>query len=181
VILKVSHNLHAGMLPILVSLKQGVGVLEDGMRRQEAFLRGLGVDTGSISLGGGVGGHRADCVTVRATVSLLRAMAKRPDFPVYRNALPILGVDGTLATVVPPTSPARGKVQAKTGTLVYANTMSGSWLLNSKALAGYMTTAKNREVAFALFVNNVPMKEKSGSTAVGRTLGSICEALYDMF
>ena len=31
------------------------------------------------------------------TVALLRHMATRPDFAVYERALPILGVDGTIA------------------------------------------------------------------------------------
>jgi len=35
-----------------------------------------------------------------------------------RSALPVLGVDGTLAGVLPKDSPAYGKVQAKTGTYI---------------------------------------------------------------
>ena len=60
----------------------------------------------------------ADNVTPRATVALLQGMRKRDDWPAYRAALPVLGVDGTLVDVVPSDSPAKGKVMAKTGTLV---------------------------------------------------------------
>src|SRR5262245_18277333 len=76
----------------------------------------------------------------------------------------VLGADGTLSKAVPSDSPARGKVQAKTGTYFIDNTMNKGFVMTSKALAGYMTTARNRELAFALFVNNVHL-EKPGDTA----------------
>jgi D-alanyl-D-alanine carboxypeptidase/D-alanyl-D-alanine-endopeptidase (penicillin-binding protein 4) len=106
-------------------------------------------------------------------------MANRPDFDVYRRALPRLGIDGTLAKVVDQDSPARDKVLAKTGTLYWENLMGANSLLTSKALAGYMTTAKGDTLAFALFVNNVPLRNGLTTTTVGRDLGRICELLYD--
>ena len=35
------------------------------------------------------------------------------------------------------------------------------------ALAGNMTTAKNRELAFALFVNNVPLEKHADTARTG--------------
>jgi len=105
-------------------------------------------------------------------------MASRPDFAAYRDALPILGVDGTLATAVGPDSAARGKAQAKTGTLMWDNLLNGNSLLTSKALAGYLTTAKGRRVAFALFVNNVHLRDGVTTRTVGADLGTLVEALH---
>ncbi len=177
VTLKVSHNLYAGTLPILVSVKNGNGTLPDGLRRQGSFLSELKVPVETISFGGGAGGANADSVTPRATVELLRAMAKRPDFAVFSDALPILGVDGTLAEVVGADSPARGKVRAKTGTLLWQDVMNDRMLLTSKALAGYMTTAKGRELAFAMFVNGVPLPKGVTTTREGKALGKLCEII----
>jgi len=177
-ILKVSHNLHASTLPLLLAAKHGERTLGQGLRRQQAILKGLGVDTETISFGGGAGGDRADYITPRAAVQLLRAMAERPDFGVYREALPILGQDGTLAGIVPADSPAYGKFQAKTGTLLWNNTMNGTSLLTSKALAGYGTCQSGREVAIAMFVNLVHMPDATGTEKAGKTLGTICEVLY---
>ena len=56
------------------------------------------------------------------------------------------------------TSPAAGHVFAKTGTLIHPDLLNGSALLNAKALAGYTTTADGVPVAFAVFVNNVPLR-----------------------
>ena len=148
-----------------------------GLHLQHEFLKRAGVDVDSISFGGGAGGDRADYTSPRATVQLLRYMATRGDFDVYRQALPILGVDGTLATAVGPGSPARGKVQAKTGTLVWSNLMNGTALLNSKALAGYATTAGGKQRVFAMFVNQVQMPTSDDREHIGQVLGRVCEEI----
>ncbi len=113
VILKVSHNLHASTLPLLLAAKHGDRTLEAGLRRQRDILQDLGIPTRAISFGGGAGGDRADLATPRATVALLRAMAARPEFSAFEAALPILGRDGTLARAVAADSPARGHARAR--------------------------------------------------------------------
>ena len=80
VTLKVSHNLYASTLPLLVAAKHGQRTLADGLQRQGNFLREIGVDTGAVSFAGGAGGANADSTTPRATVSLLQSLAKRPEF-----------------------------------------------------------------------------------------------------
>jgi len=178
-ILKVSHNLHASTLPMLLAARHGQRTLSAGLRLQHDFLKRAGVDVDAISFGGGAGGDRADYTSPRATVQLLRYMATRPDFESYRQALPILGVDGTLATAVGPESPARAKVQAKTGTLVWANLMNGTSLLNSKALAGYATTAAGRHLVLAMFVNQVQIPTSDDRERIGQVLGRVCEAICE--
>ena len=124
-------------------------------------------------------------VTPRATVTLLRAMAARPDFAAYDTALPILGRDGTLAKAVGKDSPVRGHVHAKTGTFFVENDLDGKIVLTSKALAGYLETASGRSLVFAAFVNNVPLDAPRADFSVseataeaGRVLGKLCEVIY---
>jgi D-alanyl-D-alanine carboxypeptidase/D-alanyl-D-alanine-endopeptidase (penicillin-binding protein 4) len=186
VILKVSHNLHASMLPLLIAVRHGESTLSEGLRRQAEILRGLGVDSDRISLGGGAGGSRADLVSPRGTVALLRAMSQRPEGVAFDSALPILGRDGTLVRAVSPESPARGHVHAKTGTYWVDNGLSGKAVLTSKALAGYLETAGGRQLVFAVFVNNVPLdapapgRSISEATAeAGRLLARFCELIYE--
>ena len=125
VILKVSHNLHASTLPLLLAARQGERTLQAGLRRQGAVLKNLGIEPTTVSLGGGAGGSRSDLVTPCATVALLTAMAARPKFPAFKAALPILGRDGTLARAVgrgePGTRP-RAASRERTG-----------WITNSTA------------------------------------------------
>jgi D-alanyl-D-alanine carboxypeptidase/D-alanyl-D-alanine-endopeptidase (penicillin-binding protein 4) len=176
-ILKVSHNLHANTLPLLIAAKNGKRTPAAGLEWQHDFLKKAGVEVETISFADGGGGDRGDFVTPRATVQLLSYMAGRPDFAVYRDALPILGVDGTLSTTVPPDSPARGKVRAKTGTLVASNLMNRSALLTSKALAGYAETKSGRKLVFAMFVNNVPLRQARDRDRVAAVLGKLCEVI----
>jgi len=185
VTLKVSHNLYASTLPLLLAARHGERTLDAGLRRQGEILKTLGVDPATISFGGGAGGDRADLATPRATVTLLRAMSNRPEFAAYDAALPVLGRDGTLAKAVSKDSPARGHAHAKTGTYFVENKLTGTVVLTSKALAGYLETAAGRSLIFAAFVNNVPLdapkpnrSTSEATAAAGRVLGKLCEALY---
>jgi D-alanyl-D-alanine carboxypeptidase/D-alanyl-D-alanine-endopeptidase (penicillin-binding protein 4) len=185
VILKVSHNLYASTLPLLLAVRHNERTLESGLRRQGEILKSLGIERGTISFGGGAGGARADLVTPQATVTLLRAMAARPEFVAYDAALPVLGRDGTLAKAVAVDNPARGHAHAKTGTYFVENDLDGTTVLTSKALAGYLETASGRSLVFAAFVNNVPLDAPKPSRSVsdataqaGRLLGKFCEVLY---
>jgi D-alanyl-D-alanine carboxypeptidase/D-alanyl-D-alanine-endopeptidase (penicillin-binding protein 4) len=185
VTLKVSHNLYASTLPLLLAAQHGERTLNAGLRRQGEILKGLGVDPNRISFGGGAGGDQADLTTPRATVALLRAMAERPEFAAFDAALPVLGRDGTLAKAVSKNSPAQGHAHAKTGTFYVQNRLTGTAVLTSKALAGYLETAGGRSLIFAAFVNNVPLNAPKPSRSVsdatgevGRVLGKLCEALY---
>ena len=80
----------------------------------------------------------------------------------------MLGVDGTLATVVGKDSPARGKVQGKTGTYTDENRLLGRTHLRAKSLAGVMTTAKGKTLVFTIFVNDVPLPTGVTATREGK-------------
>jgi serine-type D-Ala-D-Ala carboxypeptidase/endopeptidase (penicillin-binding protein 4) len=180
VTLKVSHNLYASTLPLLIAVKEHKKTLADGLKIQGEFLTKLGADAKTISFAGGAGGASADAVTPRATVQLLRGMAvKYPDaYPAYVAGSPTLGVDGTLADVVAKNSPACGKVHAKTGTLMWMDLVNDRLLLRSKTLAGIMTTAKGKSLTIALFVNDVPLPKGVKPDREGRKLGQLCEIIY---
>lgn len=178
VTLKVSHNLYASTLPLLTAVHKRKKTLADGLHLQRGFLVDLGVDADAVSFAGGAGGANADAVTPRASVQLLRALAKRTDYPVLEAALPIMGVDGTLADAVPDDSPIRGKVLAKTGTLLWHDVMNERKLLRSKALAGTMTTKSGRPLTVAMYVNDVFMPMDETPTREGKVLGRLCEILF---
>jgi serine-type D-Ala-D-Ala carboxypeptidase/endopeptidase (penicillin-binding protein 4) len=179
VTLKVSHNLYASTLPLLIAARHGERTLANGLRRQGKILSELGVPVETLSFGGGAGGAAADAITPRAAVQLLMAMRKRPDGHAFFDALPVLGVDGTLADIVGKDSPARGKVMAKTGTLFWSDLMNDRPLLTSKALAGTLETAKGTRLYLALFVNDVPLPKGTTPLREGKVLGKVCEVIYE--
>jgi D-alanyl-D-alanine carboxypeptidase/D-alanyl-D-alanine-endopeptidase (penicillin-binding protein 4) len=179
-ILKVSHNLHASTLPVLIAVRHGQKDLNAGLALQGKLLRKIGVDVDDISFGGAAGGARADMTTPRVTVQLLRLIASRPYYKAFRRALPILGVDGTLFQIATD-SPARGKVQAKTGTYYVYNAMNKRRLLTSKALGGYMTAKSGRHLAFSIVVNNVHLNDHVSTSTIGQDLGAISAAIQQAY
>jgi D-alanyl-D-alanine carboxypeptidase/D-alanyl-D-alanine-endopeptidase (penicillin-binding protein 4) len=99
------------------------------------------VDPAEVRFEEGSGLSRNNLLTARATVGLLTAMARHPAANDFETSLPIAGRDGTLRTRLRGTA-AEGNVKAKTGTLRWAN-----------AVSGYVTTAGGERLAFALLLN----------------------------
>jgi D-alanyl-D-alanine carboxypeptidase/D-alanyl-D-alanine-endopeptidase (penicillin-binding protein 4) len=71
-------------------------------------------------------------------------MSKHSHANVFRDALPIAGVDGTLRNRMKGTV-AENNVRAKTGSLSSA-----------ASLGGYVTTAGGERLVFSVIVNNYP-------------------------
>lgn len=178
VILKVSHNLYASALPMLIAASAGKRTLAEGLSLEGKILADLGVEINVIALESGAGGGSCDRVSPRVTVQLLQALARRPDFPTFCQALPVLGVDGTLWDVVSKDSPAYGKVRAKTGTYADADLLNERFFLRCKSLAGVMTTKKGRHLTFAFFVNDVVLLGEKHAKREAQALARLCEILY---
>ena len=179
VTMKVSHNLYASSFPLLMAAAAGKRTEAEGMREEARALKAIGLDPERVSFGGGAGGSAADHVTPRATVDLLRALQKRDDWPAFQDALPVMGVDGTLASVGTKGHAAKGKVFAKSGSLPYTDQLNGRRYLVSKALAGVMTTKSGRKLTFAIFENDVILPKGVPTSRESKALGAICEAVYD--
>jgi D-alanyl-D-alanine carboxypeptidase len=71
-------------------------------------------------------------------------------------------------------------VHAKTGTYERDDLLNDMMMVDGKGLAGYMTTADGRRLAFALYANNVPVSTAAGAIeqTVGQALGEIAAAAY---
>lgn len=89
----------------------------------------------------GSGLSRNNLTSANATLALLTFMATHRDAAAFMDALPIAGVDGTIRRRMTGT-PAVGNVRAKTGTLRWANSLSG-----------YVTSAAGERLAFSVMVN----------------------------
>ncbi len=105
------------------------------------FLNKLGLPAGEVRFEEGSGLSRNNLTTANATTALLVAMAAHPAKTAFYESLPIAGVDGTIRRRMKGTA-AEGNVRAKTGTLRYANSLSG-----------YVTTAAGERLAFSVMLN----------------------------
>ncbi|MBA3513186.1 MAG: D-alanyl-D-alanine carboxypeptidase/D-alanyl-D-alanine-endopeptidase, partial [Pyrinomonadaceae bacterium] len=116
-----------------------------GLEIVKTFLKEAGVNTSGLALTDGSGLSRNDMITAEASVQLLTYMSRHRYAGVFREALPIAGVDGTLRNRMKGT-PAENNVRAKTGSLSSAS-----------SLAGYLTTASGENLVFSIMVNNYPV------------------------
>src|SRR5262249_59917482 len=67
VTLKVSHNLYASVLPLLIAAKHGERTLAEGLRRQARLLQKIGLDGKTVAFAGGAGGGQARAGAPRGT------------------------------------------------------------------------------------------------------------------
>ncbi|HLQ22221.1 MAG TPA: D-alanyl-D-alanine carboxypeptidase [Gemmatimonadales bacterium] len=177
---KVSMNVLADTLIMLLAAMNGERTFDEGMARLIPFVRKAEIDERTVSLSDGRGGLPTDLVSPRTTAHLLRYMATRPDFPAYFNSLPVFGVDGTATIVVPPTSPVAGKAVAKDGTLFATDVMNQRLMLMTRGHAGYLTGRSGREMVFALYVMYVPLLRVVDVIEIAEDLGSIVEVIYEL-
>ncbi|MFD7084524.1 D-alanyl-D-alanine carboxypeptidase/D-alanyl-D-alanine-endopeptidase [Streptomyces sp. NPDC059918] len=142
-ILKVSHNLGANLGVCLMAVSAGSTQCEDGFPVLAAFLDRAGVDRRQVELVDGRGGNPNDRATPQALVQMLAYWQRTPDARLFREALPVLGVDGLLADNCR-SCPARGKVFAKTGAAVGGDTLNDRFAVGGITIAGYLDKGGGR-------------------------------------
>jgi serine-type D-Ala-D-Ala carboxypeptidase/endopeptidase (penicillin-binding protein 4) len=149
VVNKVSQNLHAEMLLRDAAREKTGDISADAaLKFAEDFRTSLGLTEDDVVLTDACGLSRRDLVTPEAVAKLLRWAAQQPWAATYRDSLPVAGVDGTLSDRMKST-PAEGKIDAKTGTLGHVDSLSG-----------YATSVRGEHLVFAFFLNNHTMKSK---------------------
>lgn len=110
----------------------------------------------------------------------MESFATRPDAARWQNALPIMGVDGSIATVQTD-SPAKRQVFAKTGTLGAGVLLNSRLRLETKALSGYIIAKSGRELAVSIIVNQAMFNDIQGVFAANEDLGKIATGIYNSY
>jgi len=119
----------------------------DGIKQR---LTAWGISAEAFQLVDGSGLSRRDVLAPEALLAVLTRMYDPSGNSPWMRALPIAGVDGTLAARMKGTT-AENNVHAKTGTMS-----------NVRSLAGYATARNGEVLAFSAMVNNF---EGSGAQA----------------
>jgi len=143
-LLKPSQNQIAETLLRTLGLEvKGVGSVDSGRAALRDALTELGVAPDAYVLADGSGLSRYDDVAPEALAAVLVSMYHRPDFQAFYDALPVAGVDGTLATRLVGTA-AAGNARAKTGSMT-----------GVRSLSGYVRTAGGETLVFVIVANNL--------------------------
>jgi D-alanyl-D-alanine carboxypeptidase/D-alanyl-D-alanine-endopeptidase (penicillin-binding protein 4) len=147
-ILKVSLNLGANLALTQFGLAKGQTTKAGALAAERAALIALGIPGNSFKFPTNGSGSPDSEATPQALVDMLGAMNKTSVADDYRNALPLLGVNGSLASSGA-NLPAKGHVHGKTGT-----TVGAGGVLVAQNLAGYIDAKSGHRIAFAIINNN---------------------------
>jgi PBP4 family serine-type D-alanyl-D-alanine carboxypeptidase len=180
-ILKVSHNLGANLSLALFGLTKGARTVETALAAErDTLVTEYGLPPDGFDFPTNGSGSPDSRATPGAVTGLLAAMRKTKVTEAYFDALPALGIDGSLATVGvdppnPVIEPAFGHVFAKTGTTIADGT------LKAQVFAGYIQSKAGNFLAYVVYVNNVtPIGSIADVIKVFSDQGEISAILYDL-
>ncbi len=142
-LLKVSQNLYAETLARTLGLVlRNQGRFEAGRDVVQETLERMAIQKGTYAYVDGSGLSRQNLVSADMLIRIFKFMSRQKYFPVFFDALPIAGVDGTIRSRMRGTK-AENNVHGKTGTIAYV-----------RCLSGYVKTADGEMLAFAIIANN---------------------------
>src|SRR5688572_5284365 len=144
--------------------RTGVGIPDSGRAVVERQLLEWGVTRDGFVVRDGSGLSRYNYLSPETIVRVLDVMLRDTVFQVFYGALPVAGIDGTLANRMKGTH-AEANARAKTGFIAHA-----------RSLSGYVTSADGRVLIYSLLCNNwtIPVR------AVERVQDSIVAKLAGM-
>ena len=144
-ILKFSNNVMSRQLMLQLATPtrpRGTGVtLERARGALRAWLVASGLDFPEVVIDNGAGLSRTVRISAASLSRVLRHAAASPLADVVRNALPVVGVDGTMKRRLLG-EPLAGSAWIKTGSLS-----------DVRAIAGYVDAASGRRYAVVMMVN----------------------------
>jgi D-alanyl-D-alanine carboxypeptidase/D-alanyl-D-alanine-endopeptidase (penicillin-binding protein 4) len=178
-VMKISYNRGAQTLICRLAADAGDPSCKSGMGVAQQIWADNGLDTLGASLidGSGLGGN---FITPENAVEIQTIMAERPDASEWRDTLPVLGVDGSLADVQTG-SPAAGKVFAKTGTLLGGDSFNNRYRLVTKTLGGVMDTEGGKELAFTIIMNQAFYPELAGVFEANDDVGEVAALIQQAY
>jgi PBP4 family serine-type D-alanyl-D-alanine carboxypeptidase len=154
-VLKVSLNLGANLDLSLFGLTKGQKTVKGALAAERrTLIDQFGISGNQFEFPTNGSGTPDSEASPKALVQLLTKMSKSRVAGAFQNALPVMGVNGSLATSGT-NLPGKGHVFAKPGTTITPSSDGDETLqLKAQNLAGYIETKSGRKVAYALMVND---------------------------
>jgi D-alanyl-D-alanine carboxypeptidase/D-alanyl-D-alanine-endopeptidase (penicillin-binding protein 4) len=166
VLLKVSQNLYADALLKVIGRPAdgGPATTREGRRALREVLQGWGIAPEQYAQADGSGLSRYNYLTADVLVTVLTRMySDDRHLEPFITALPIAGVDGTIAGRMKDTR-AQGNARAKTGSIA-----------NARALSGYVTSADGEPLVFSMIVNNFNVPQSQADAVIDRAVVRLAE------
>jgi D-alanyl-D-alanine carboxypeptidase len=180
-ILKVSYNIGADTSLVLFGLTQGVDNMKDALAvERQNLVSNYAIPAPQFQFIDGSGGGDTTASNFAVT-RMLAALARQQNFQVLLDALPSLGVDGSLGFVTDfekdaALAGAKAKVHAKTGT--YAQGSEAGLMIKGQAFGGYIDAKSGKRLIYQLVVNNVPVTQIADIMQIFQDEGTISAILW---
>ncbi len=181
-ILKVSYNIGADTSLVLWGLTQKVDNMTDALAvEQKNLTRNYVVPPEQYHFVDGSGGGPSTATTVAVTQMLMALSKRTQTFPVFLDALPNMGIDGSLGFVNqfesdPTLAGAKGHVRAKPGT--YAQGSEAGLMIKGQAFGGYIDAKSGKRLIYEVVVNNVPVKQLMDLLQIFQDQGTVSAILW---
>ncbi|MGB3364832.1 MAG: D-alanyl-D-alanine carboxypeptidase [Thermodesulfobacteriota bacterium] len=179
-VLKVSHNYGANLSLVLFGLAKGERTVDGSLDVERMTLvNNFNVPGDGFNFPTNGSGSPDSEASPRAVTTLLNSMKETDVFDKYFDSFPLLGEEGSLK-FVDVGSPATGRVRGKTGTSIGFDPDTQQFIVKAKSLGGYIDSASDRRLIFAVFVNNALLSDISEVFEVSNDLGEIATKIYEL-
>ncbi|MGI8618261.1 MAG: D-alanyl-D-alanine carboxypeptidase/D-alanyl-D-alanine endopeptidase [Gemmatimonadaceae bacterium] len=163
--LKPSQNQIAEIILRTIGLERtGVGRPDSGAAVVRRQLLEWGADSMEFSIRDGSGLSRHNYVTPATMVRVLSVMLQHPNGTAFREALPVVGVSGTVQSWLRGTSAERN-AHGKTGTLGAV-----------RAFSGYVRTAGGATLVYSFIANNYLVPTSAVTAAIQEMVRRMAES-----
>jgi D-alanyl-D-alanine carboxypeptidase/D-alanyl-D-alanine-endopeptidase (penicillin-binding protein 4) len=166
VLLKVSQNLYADTLLKAMGRPAvgGPATARDGRKAVQDVLQGWGIAPDRYIQADGSGLSRYNYLNADVLVAVLTRMFRDERHRVpFTDALPVAGVDGTLAGRMKGTK-AQGNARAKTGSIA-----------NTRSLSGFVTSADGEPLVFSMIAGNFNAPAADAVAIIDRAVVRLAE------
>ncbi|XAS74927.1 D-alanyl-D-alanine carboxypeptidase/D-alanyl-D-alanine-endopeptidase [Dermatophilaceae bacterium Sec6.4] len=175
-ILKTSYNTGANAMLCLLAVHQGSTDCLAGLKPIRAMVDKAGLTAADVVLIDGQGADPASASPAQM-VTYLRWTQTQPWGATLKAGQPVLGESGTLASSGA-NSPAKGKIQAKTGTSAHLDPGNDRALFNVQRLAGFMTTSDGRQLVFDIAMSSGTYPDvQTGIGQAGNDVAAVAAAI----
>lgn len=131
----------------LAYIETGYGNTKDGLEIIHKFWEERGLDTSGMFLADGSGLSRFNAITARQLTEILDYINRSPNAEVFKQSLPTAGGNGTLYVFDKEKFP-NGMLRAKSGSMTRV-----------RCYVGFIKTHSEKELIFAVMLNNFPCKQ----------------------
>jgi len=179
-ILKVSHNYGANLSLILLGVANGVRTVQESLDVERMTLvEDFGLNGNGFNFPTNGSGSPDSQASPRAVVDFLTNIREKEIFGPFFDSFPVLGGPGSLR-FTDEGSPATGNLRGKTGTTLEFNPETMQFTLVANTLGGYIDAVSGKRLAFALFVNNVPIEDINDIIESNDDLGEIGTKIFEL-